>query len=182
VSSPKKFTITESIATLKAYQKSSIPMIATRIRALIEFKIHEKTGISKREVASAIGVNHNSVQTWRTLYIQGGIESVMSYQKNEGRPSSITKEEHDAIEKKLHDPQNGLRGYVELVSWMEETFNKTFRYNTVVCYCRRHFHSKIKVARKSHAQKDEQAVSTFKKTLVQPAKTSMNTKPKGTDQ
>jgi hypothetical protein len=48
VSSPKKFTITESIATLKAYQKSSIPMIATRIRALIEFKIHEKTGISKR--------------------------------------------------------------------------------------------------------------------------------------
>ena len=74
------------------------------------------------------------------------------------------------IEKKLKDPQNGLRGYVELLNWMEHEFNKTFKYNTVLKYAYRHFQSKIKVARKSHVKKDEEAVATFKKTLVKTAK------------
>lgn len=170
MSLPKQIHIVESIGELRKLQKSSIPMIANRIKALIEFKKHEQKGISKRAVADNIGVNQNSVQTWRTMYINGGIEAVLSYQKQAGRPSGITKAEHKQIEAKLKDPKNGLRGYVELLDWMESEFNKTFAYNTVLKYCHRHFNSKIKVARKSHIKKDEEAVSTFKKTLVEPVK------------
>ena len=170
MSSPKQMAITESVSELRKLQKASIPIIATRIRAIIEFKKNEKTGISKREVAEAIGVNHNSVQTWRKMYEQGGIAAVLHYKKQPGRPSEITKEEHKQIEKKLKDPKNGLRGYVELLAWMETAFNKTFKYNTVLKYSYRHFQSKIKVARKSHVKKDDAAVSSFKKTLVKPAK------------
>jgi transposase len=170
MSSPKQIKVIEPIAELRKLQKAAIPMIATRITALIEFKKHEKTGISKRAVADNIGVNHNSVQTWRTLYEQGGIEAILYYEKQSGRPSSITKEEHVLIEKKLKDPKNGLRGYVELLSWMEQEFKKSFKYNTVLKYSNRHFQSKIKVARKSHVKKDEAAVTTFKKTLAKPAK------------
>jgi transposase len=169
MSSPKTIIVKESILELKKIQKQSIPMIALRIRALLEFKKHEKTGISKRAVADAIGVNHNSVQTWRKIYEQGGIEAILAYQKQPGRPSNITPKEHLEIEKKLHDPKNGLRGYIELKDWMETEFNKTFKYNTVLKYSYRHFQSKIKVARKSHVKKDEVAVTTFKKTLVKPA-------------
>ena len=175
MASPKTIIVVETIAELKKLQKASIPMIANRIKALLEFKKNEKTGISKRAVADNIGVNHNSVQTWRTLYGQGGIEAILYYQKQTGRPSDITKEEHLQIEKKLHDPKNGLRGYVELLSWMETEFKKTFKYNTVLKYSYRHFQSKIKVARKSHVKKDEEAVSTFKKNLVNPAKKSAKT-------
>ena len=170
MSSPKSIIIVETIAELKKLQKANIPTIANRIKALLEFKKNEKTGISKRAVADNIGVNHNSVQTWRTLYEKGGIKAVLYYQKPTGRPSDITKEEHLQIEKKLHDPKNGLRGYVELLSWMESEFKKTFKYNTVLKYSYRHFQSKIKVARKSHVKKDEAAVATFKKTLVKPVK------------
>ena len=144
-------------------------MIAQRIRALIEFKKNEKTGISKRAVADNTGVNHNSVQTWRKLYEQGGIKAVLSYQKQAGRPSGITKEEHLLIEEKLNDPKNGLRGYTELLDWMETTFKKPFKYNTVLKYSYRHFQSKVKVARKSHVKKDPEAVAAFKKTSVKPA-------------
>lgn len=170
MASPKTINIVENISGLKKMQKAAIPMIANRIKALIEFKKNEKTGISKRAVADNIGVNHNSVQTWRKLYEQGGIEAILNYKKQSGRPSGITKKEHLQIEKKLNDSKNGLRGYVELLDWMEAEFKKTFKYNTVLKYSYRHFQSKIKVARKSHIKKDEEAVTSFKKTLVKPVK------------
>jgi transposase len=148
----------------------------------IEFKKNEITGISKRVVADIVGVNHNSVQTWRTIYQQGGIAAILKHDRKEGRPSAITAEEHLLIEKKLHDPKNGLRGYVELLSWVEAEFKKTIKYNTLLKYSVRHFGSKIKVARKSHIKKDEEAVVTFKKTSAKNVKKSAsiirkNTKP-----
>jgi transposase len=172
MSSPKQIVVKETLAQLRKHQRAAITMIANRIRVIIEFKKHEQTGISKRVVADIVGVNHNSVQTWRRLYEQGGIEAVLSYEKREGRPSSFTREEHEKMEMKLKDPKNGLRGYVELVDWAEQEFKKTFKYNTVLKYSMRHFGSKIKVARKSHVKKDDDAVSTFKKTSVKAASKS----------
>ncbi len=172
MSSPKQIVVKETLAQLRNLQKAAIPMIANRIRVIIEFKKHEQTGISKRAVSDIVGVNHNSVQTWRSLYEQGGIEAILSYEKREGRPSSFTREEHEKMEMKLKDPKNGLRGYIELVDWAEQEFKKTFKYNTVLKYSMRHFGSKIKVARKSHVKKDDEAVSTFKKTSVKPARIS----------
>ncbi len=170
MSAPKQMKIAESISALKKLQKDSISMIATRIRVIIEFKKNEAAGISKRAVAEAVGVNHNSVQTWRTLYEQGGIEAILKHGRKDGRPSNITTEEHKLIEQKLHDPKNGLRGYVELLTWVETEFKKTIKYNTLLKYATRHFGSKIKVARKSHVKKDNEAVGAFKKTSVNSVK------------
>lgn len=170
MSSPKQIQVKESINELRKLQKNSIPMIANRIRVLIELKKHESTGISKRSVADIIGVNQNSVQTWRSMYISGGIDAILSYQKREGRPSVLSKEEHQKIEEKLKDPKNGLRGFTELQNWVEQEFEKTVLYNTLFKYSQRHFGAKVKVARKSHIKKDEQAVVAFKKTSVSSAK------------
>lgn len=182
MSSPKQIAIKESLTELRKLQKASIPMIANRIKVLIEFKKHESTGISKRAVADIVGVNHNSVQSWRTIYQQGGIAALLKHERKEGRPSAITAEEHQLIEKKLCDPKNGLRGYVELLTWVEAEFKKTIKYNTLLKYSVRHFGSKIKVARKSHVKKDDEAVASFKKTSAKTVKksasiTSKNTKP-----
>jgi transposase len=170
MSSPKLIQIKESINELRKIQKDSIPMIANRIRVLIELKKHEATGISKRAVADIIGVNPNSVQTWRSMYLSSGIDAVLSYQKRDGRPSLLTKEEHHKIEEKLKDPKNGLRGFTELQNWVEQEFEKTVLYNTLFKYTQRHFGAKVKVARKSHVKKDEVAVAAFKKTSVDSAK------------
>ena len=60
---------------------------------------------------------------------------------------------------------NGLRGYTELLNWIEQEFGKDVKYNTLLKYCIRKFGSKVKVARKSHVKKDDQAAEAFKKTL-----------------
>jgi len=134
---------------------------------LLEIKKHEATGgISKRLLADIIGVNHNSIQTWRTVYITGGITELVKYTKNEGRPTILTDEEHQAIKAKLNNDKNGLRGYVELLDWVESTFNKEIKYNTLLKYANREFGASVKVARKSHVKKDLEAVSSFKKTSL----------------
>ena len=81
-----------------------------------------------------------------------------------GAPSTFTPEEHLRIEQKLRDPKNGLAGYVELQQWIEKEFKKEVKYNTVLKYAMRHFGSSVKVARKSHVKKDEEAATSFKKT------------------
>jgi hypothetical protein len=53
--------------------------------------------------------------------------------------------EHELVEKKLKDPKNGLRGYVELQQWIKNEFNKTIKYNILLKYSIRNFGSKIKM-------------------------------------
>ncbi|MEQ1552826.1 MAG: hypothetical protein ABL929_01540, partial [Ferruginibacter sp.] len=86
------------------------------------------------------------------------------------KASIISTEEHNKIEAKLKDPKNGIRGYVELLDWVKTELSKDMKYITLLKYAERHFGSKIKVARKSHVKKDDQAVETFKKSLVKNVK------------
>ena len=81
-----------------------------------------------------------------------------------------SKEEHKKIALKLNDPKNGIRGYVELLDWVNEELNKDMKYITLLKYTQRHFGSKIKVARKSHVKKEDLMVESFKKTLAKNAK------------
>jgi hypothetical protein len=86
------------------------------------------------------------------------------------KPSVFTKEEHQKIEAKLNDAKNPMRGFKELNEWIIEEFKKEVKYNTTLKYTIKNFGAAVKVARKSHIKKDEEAVETFKKTLVEPVK------------
>ena len=160
---PKLFIIKESEKEIKNLLKNSIPFIAQRLRVLLICKKNESTGISKKQIALLAGVDPNSVQRWRTLYINSGIEGLMEHQKIGFKPSVFTETEHQLLEEKLNDSENGLQGYVELKEWLEKEVGKSFNYNTLLFYCIRNFKSSVKVARKYHAKKDENAVNTFKK-------------------
>ena len=150
--------------------KKSIPFIGQRLRVLLILKQNEKTGISKREVAKLAGVDPNSVQKWRTLYLNMGIEGLITHQKTGFKPSVFSVHEHNMLETKLNNPQNGLQGYVELKDWIEKESGKFFNYNTLLYYCIRNFKSSVKVARKSHVKKEEAQGDSFKKDLEESVK------------
>ena len=163
---PIQLTIKESVKELKALQRGQGELLSKRIRVLIELKKHEKTGISKRDLADITGINHNSITKWRKMYITGGVSALLVHGRVGFKKSLINEAEHKAIEKKLKDPKNGLRGYIELQDWVNRKYNKAYKYITIVKYAQRHFGTKIKVARKSHIKKDELKVESFKKTSV----------------
>jgi transposase len=164
---PFQITVKETIPELRKLQRKSGELIGKRILMLIEIKKHEKTGISKRELSSITGINHNSIVKWRKLYTLSGIEPLLKHGRvGVFKKSIVTKDEHKKIEMKLNDPKNGIRGYTELLEWVKEELGKNMKYITLVKYTERHFGSKIKVARKSHVKKDDNAVATFKKSSV----------------
>lgn len=166
MSKPKAIIIKEPLAYLRKQLKSTSEFLRPRLLMLIEQQKHNEQGISKRNLAAIIGVNHNSVQNWRNLYETGGLSNLLSHRKIGFKPSVINETEHEGLKAILFDPSNGIQGYKELQEWYEATYNKPVPYTTLVGYCIRHFSTKIKVARKSHIKKDEQAVETFKKTLI----------------
>ena len=166
MSKAKIIHIKESLKELKQLQKNQPLTIIKRINMLIELKKNGTNGLSKRELATRIGVDPNSIQKWRTIYINEAIKGIVSHGRIGFKPSLITKEEHKKIEQKLNQPKNALRGYKELMQWIKDELGKEIKYTTVVEYSKRHFGSKIKVARKSHILKDEVAMDAFKKTSV----------------
>jgi transposase len=168
---PLSITIKESIPELRALQRKQGELIKKRIQVLIEIKRHQKEGISKRALSDITGVNHNSIVKWRKMYLDGGINAMLKHGRIGGfKPSVISAEEHEKIKALLHNPTNGIRGYKELLNWVSTEFGKQLKYTTLVEYTKRHFQSKIKVARKSHIKKNNEEVASFKKTSVKKSK------------
>lgn len=167
---PKILAIKETEKEIKNIRKKSIPFIGQRLTVLLILKQNEKTGISKREVAKLAGVDPNSVQKWRALYLNSGIEGLITHKKTGFKPSVFSVLEHNMLETKLNDHQNGLQGYVELKDWIEKESGKVFNYNTLLYYCIRNFKSSVKVSPKSHVKKDEAQGDSFKKDLEESVK------------
>lgn len=168
---PLSITVTESIKELKVLQRQHGELIGKRLQMLIEIKRHEKTGISKRDLSDITGINHNSIVKWRLIYNKDGIAPLLTHNRTGGfKKSILSKEAHTKIEKKLKDPKNGIRGYAELLEWVKTELSLDLKYITLLKYTQRHFGAKIKVARKSHVKKDEEAVAAFKKNSVTNAK------------
>ena len=56
MSLPEIITVKESLSELKTLLKKASPLIAPRIKTIIEIKKSPNTGISKRALASMVGV------------------------------------------------------------------------------------------------------------------------------
>jgi transposase len=158
--------VKESLVELRSLLKKASTMLQPRIKMLIVMKRAGENGISKRALMEDVGASSQSIHNWRSAYKTGGIEALLQNGRKgkSGKPSVFTRQEHDRIANKLKDPKNGLAGFVELQQWIEQEFKKEVKYNTVLKYAVRHFGASVKVARKSHVNKDSNAVNTFKKT------------------
>jgi transposase len=87
--------IKETEKEIKNLLKQSIPFIGQSLRVLLILKQNEKEGISKREVSKLVGVDPNSVQNWRTLYLNSGIDGLLKHQKKGFKPSVFNAIEHN---------------------------------------------------------------------------------------
>lgn len=163
-------TVKESQSQLRLILKSTIPFLQPRIKLLLVLKKYDNTPVSKRELMVQTGLCSYSVHKWRTMYINAGIEGLLKHNKKGFKPSKLTADDHSKLKAKLHDPENGIRGYKELQQWVAKELNNPILYNTLLKYCVKNFGSKVKVARKYHAKKDNELVNTFKKTSRKPVK------------
>jgi transposase len=157
----KQLSISESVVDLKKLQKQQPGYLAIRIQMLLVMKsqdLHSKRGLSE-----ALGVSANTVQQWKTLYDTGGLSALLSYDRGGHKKPIITGQVEKKILAKLSNPHDAPSSFKELQQWVDENLIKGINYHTLNKHVKRKFKAKLKVARKSHVAKDEQAVSAFKK-------------------
>lgn len=164
-----KITVKESIPELKKLLKNAPEHQSPKLKMLITIK-QSASDLNKNELADQVGVNHNSIQTWRKKYQTGGIKKLLSDGRIGFKPSIITKETHEQIRIKLHNPEGAFTSFKDLQHWVDTHFVKGINYNSLRHYVKRHFGAKLKVARKSHVNKDKEAGDIFKKTFIKSVK------------
>jgi transposase len=161
-------TVKESLKELKILLKKSAPHHSSKIRMLIEIKKSD-IALSKYDLADKVGVNQNSIQTWRTKYKNEGINGLLKDGRIGFKPSIINAVAHKKIELKLNAPEAAFTSYKQLHKWVEKHLIEGINYNSLRHYVKRHFGAKLKVPRKSHIRKDKEAVATFKKSSSESA-------------
>ncbi len=162
----KHIIVKETEQELKSLLRKQPIHLKNKVQMLLVLKRSE-TALSKEALAKMLHINHNTAQKWRTKYYNEGIEGLLSDGRIGFKPSIISEELHQAIEKRLHSPQDAFTSYIDLIEWITENYMPSgINYQTINSYVKRHFGAKIKVARKSHIRKDEAAGDSFKKTSV----------------
>jgi transposase len=162
----KQIIVKETEQELKALMRKQPVYLKNRLEMLLVLKKSEVL-LSKESLARILKINHNTAQKWRTKYINGGIGGLLSDGRIGFKPSIISDDLHQAIAERLHSPKDAFTSYVDLIQWITDNYiPQGINYQTINSYVKRKFGAKIKVARKSHIKKDENAVEIFKKTSL----------------
>lgn len=160
----KSLSVKESKVELKKLSRQQPIHLRNRVQMLLVLKRSEHS-LSKNELSNILKINHNTAQKWRQTYCEKGIDALLSDGRVGFKPSIINKEMHQAIEQRLTSPKEAFTSYIDLINRIVENYlPEGINYHTVNKYVKRHFGTKLKVARKSHSKKDENAVQAFKKT------------------
>ena len=118
-------------------------------------------------ISQQLDVSVSSLRRWRITYQTKGLSHLLTISNGGKRREVVTSDIHKGLEKKVNDSVDPLLGYNHAVEWVKEKYGIVLKYNTLRTYMKRHFKTKLKVPRKSHYKKDDEAVQLFKKPYKQ---------------
>lgn len=116
------------------------------------------------QLAKKLKRERKTIYNWLKLYEQEGIISYLKIKSRGARVEQIPNEVKRGISEQLSNPTTTITSYIELLDWVNTHYDLAVNYKTLYSHCRTHHKSVLKVARKSHHKKDDQAVEAFKKT------------------
>lgn len=119
--------------------------------------------LSTQALAAKTGVSIDSIGNYKKCYAAHGLSVLLQERRGAHKQGAISAEQHQLLKQKLADPKGGITSYKQLVEWINMTFGLCMHYHAVNKYVKRHFHTKLKVGRKTHVQKDPLAAAVFKK-------------------
>lgn len=161
---PKKIavTIVEEIDFLeKLFSKEQGHLKRDRLKTLIYVKTNKY--FFQSDIAKKLGRTEKTIRCWLNDYAENGLTKLLEVKSGGNNTRTISDEMILSIEQKVTDSKTTITSYVELKSLLEEEFKKEINYSALYSHCKRNLKSKLKVARKSHYKKDENAQAFFKK-------------------
>ena len=120
---------------------------------------------STQELVFKTKSNRDSIRNWKNSYERGGLQGLLQDKRGGNRPALINAEQKAKLKEKLSNPKGGFTSYKQAVAWIDKNFGLSMNYHTVNKYLKRNFGAKLKVGRKTHINKDDNAAALFKKTI-----------------
>lgn len=164
MSRPFKLEITESEAELKKQLQHVREAIhKEKLQMLWWLKSQQLT--QQQEIGKRLGRDTSTVTRWLQKYRRGGLAELLEIKKAAGNQRKINDEVLADLQEQLHNPE-GFSSYGAIVEWLEHKHGLTIGYGTVYATVRHLLGAKLKQPCPQSYQQNEQAVETFKKTLV----------------
>ena len=121
---------------------------------------------STNELAHKTKSNRDSIRNWKNTYRTKGLAGLISEGRGGNRQGALNDQQKIELEKKLSDPKGNFTSYKQATEWINATFGVEMNYHAVNMYLKRNFGTKLKVGRKTHVNKDENATALFKKPVA----------------
>lgn len=144
---------------LRQAKKSS-----TKERLQVLYWLKQDNAPSISAIAKAVGKHRNTLQTWLSMYRDGGMAAMLEIKKSPGGVRVIPQWAEDALGKRLQDPKHGFHSYGEVQQWLAETLGVEAEYHAVYQMTRYRLKAKLKVARPQNCKQDPEQREAFKKT------------------
>ncbi len=160
----KVLDVKESLEELNKLLRKAPAHIRSRLQMLLMIKADKHH--SKRALATALGTHPTTVQNWKRAYAEGGIEHLVQDKRGGNNAVVIDAKTSEAIGLKLCNAKEAPTSFKALQQWVDEHYIPGVNYQTLYQHVKQKFGAKLKIARKSHVYKDEQAAAAFKKTLL----------------
>ena len=156
----QKITVKEDVAQLRKIVANSTPAVKPRIKMLLSIA---EGVLSTSDLVQKTKANRDSIRNWKNVYREQGIEGLLKEDRGGKRFGTLDEQQKAKLHKKLSEAKGGFTSYIEAKDWINITFGVKMTYPAVVMYLKRNFGTKLKVARKTHVNKDENATALFKK-------------------
>ena len=118
-----------------------------------------KSGFSQSvtDVAERLGVHRVTVHTWLKQYSAGGLSSLLKIRQSTGRPRVIPTAVISRISKKISEESCEFKSYKEIVTWVEDNYQLSVKYQTLHKQVHYRMKAKLKVPRRCSNKKDASA-------------------------
>jgi transposase len=109
----------------------------------------------RQQVAALVGVHRNSVDDWLDVYAAGGLEAMLHVKPLPGKRPALTSEQLQRLTEALGRPA-GFASYGAVQQWIQTELGVTMQYHAVHTLVHDNLKARLKVPRRSHAQKTRQ--------------------------
>lgn len=144
-------------------RQAKLPTDKERLQVLYWLKQENAPSISA--IAQAIGKHRNTLQTWLSLYRNGGVAAMLEIKKSPGGVRVIPQWAETALAKRLQEPEHGFKSYGQVQQWLVEKLGVEAEYHAVYQMTRYRLKAKLKVARPQNRKQDTEQRAAFKQTL-----------------
>jgi transposase len=156
-----QIVVIESKEELRRRMKGLSTLQCQKLQMLL--LIQKGSHTTLQSLSEALGVTEVSIHSWRTKYRKAGLDFLLLENRGGNKKAQINQKAYTAIEHKLSSPTEGFSSYIEAQEWINKNFGLQMGYHAVNKFIKRKFGARLKVGRKSHVLKEEQAVAVFKK-------------------